>query len=81
MNATLTGVVIGLLLGAGLLLATVWLVVKGGPDPGPHLSLLAQYFPGYSVSYTGAFVGFLYAFAIGFASGFVLGAVYNRLAK
>lgn len=81
MNAALTGVVIGLLLGSGLLLATLWLLLKGGSNPGRHLALLSQYFPGYSVSYAGAFIGFCYAFTIGFATGFLLGAVYNKLAK
>ena len=81
MNATMTGVVIGLLLGSGLFLATLWLLLKGGSNPGPHLALLAQYFPGYSVSYTGALIGFCYAFTIGFVTGFILGAVYNKLAK
>jgi len=81
MNATMTGIVIGLLLGIGLFLATLWLVIKGGPNPGPHLALLGQYFPGYSVSFLGALIGFAYALALGFATGFILGNLYNRLAK
>jgi len=80
-NATLTGIVIGLLFGACLFVATAWLVLKGDPNPGPHLSLLNQYFPGYTVSWIGAFIGFAYAFVVGFASGLLLGAVYNKLAR
>ena len=34
--------------GLGLFLATVWLLVRGGPNVGEHLGLLANYFPGYS---------------------------------
>jgi hypothetical protein len=81
MNAILTGVVLGFLAGAVLLLATLWLVIKGGPHPGAHLILLSQYFPGYAVSWGGSLIGFCYAFVIGFLTGAFLGAVYNRLAR
>jgi hypothetical protein len=81
LNAAMTGTVLGLMCGGLLFLATNWLVLKGGPNPGPHLSLLSQYFPGYSVTFVGSFVGLLYAFAVGFGAGYLLGAVYNRLAR
>jgi hypothetical protein len=69
------------LLGMGLFLATVFLVLKGGPDPGAHLGLLSQFFPGYRVSYLGSIIGFLYAFFVGFLVGLALGAVYNKVAR
>ena len=81
MNAGLVGVVLGLLCGAVLSLATIWLVIKGGPNPGAHLVLLSQYFPGYSVTFFGSIVGFVYAFLAGLVTGAVLGAVYNKLAR
>jgi hypothetical protein len=81
LNATATGVILGILCGLGLFIATIWLVIKGGPNPGPHLRLLSQYFPGYSVTLLGSFIGFLYGFIAGFISGALLGAVYNRLAR
>lgn len=81
LNARLLGVVMGVLLGGGLALATFFLVLKGGPDPGAHLGLLAQFFPGYKVTYLGCLIGFLYAFFVGFVVGSVLGAVYNRVAR
>ncbi|MBP1597138.1 MAG: hypothetical protein H6Q05_2515 [Acidobacteria bacterium] len=81
LNATLTGVVIGILCGAGILLATLWLVIKGGPQPGAHLILLSQYFPGYTVTVVGSFIGFMYGFVIGFLCGAFLGLVYNRIAR
>jgi len=81
LNATLTGVVIGILCGAGILLATLWLVIKGGPQPGAHLILLSQYFPGYTVTIVGSFIGFMYGFVIGFLCGAFLGLVYNRIAR
>jgi len=81
LNATLTGVVIGILCGAGILLATLWLVIKGGPQPGAHLILLSQYFPGYTVTVVGSFIGFMYGFVIGFLCGAFLGLVYNKIAR
>ena len=81
MNATLIGVVVGLLSGGLLFLATNWLVMKGGPNPGPHLSLLSQYFPGYAVTFVGSIIGFLYAFLAGFVTGYLLGSVYNKVAR
>ena len=81
MNAVTTGLGAGVLTGTGLLLATMWLVIKGGPDPGPHLGLLSQFLPGYSVTFTGAIIGFLYAFVIGSCSGFVVARIYNALAR
>ena len=79
MNEQAWGIAIGLLLGVGLLLATIILVAKGGELVGPHLGLLGIYFPGYSVSYVGSVVGFVYAFVVGYAIGRTIGAIYNRL--
>ncbi len=81
LNAKLLGVVLGLILGGGLFLATNILVVRGGPDVGQHLSLLAQFFPGYEVTFKGSLIGFLYAFVVGFGIGAVLGVVYNKVAS
>jgi len=81
LNAKLLGIVLGFLLGLGLFLATNLLVLKGGPNVGAHLSLLAQYFPGYRVTFLGSLIGFMYAFVLGFAIGAVLGAVYNKVAR
>ncbi len=81
LNAVTTGLALGSLCGLGLFLATVWLLLKGGPRPGPHLALLAQYLPGYSVSLGGSLLGFLYALGFGFVSGFLLAFIYNRLVK
>lgn len=77
LNATLHGLVAGLGAGLVLFLATNWLVVKGGPVVGPHLALLAQFFPGYRVTFAGSLVGFAYAFGVGFAAGWGLAHVYN----
>jgi hypothetical protein len=81
LNERAWGIAMGLLLGGGLFLATIILVVKGGPNPGAHLSLLRAYFPGYRVTVVGSFIGFVYAFVIGYALGRLVGLVYNRLVK
>lgn len=81
LNAKLLGVVLGLLLGTGLFLATNILVLKGGPNIGMHLRLLAHFFPGYRVTLLGSLIGFVYAFGVGFIIGAVLGWVYNKIAR
>jgi hypothetical protein len=72
------GVALGLLAALGLFIATVVLVVKGGPSPGFHLQLLRAYLPGYRVTWPGAFLGGLYMFALGYLAGRTIGTLYNR---
>jgi len=73
-------VVFGLLGATGLALATAWLLLLDRQPLGPHLSLLAIYFPGYSVSWPGVAIGFLYGLASGAAIGATMGWSYNRVA-
>ena len=80
LNARAWGISTGLLLGGGLFLATVFLVLRGGPNLGQHLSMLRVFFPCYSVTWLGAFVGFIYGFVLGYGLGRIVGSVYNRLA-
>lgn len=86
LNAQVMGLILGLLMGLAIFIATNWLVFKGGHITesgeyvvGPHLQLLSQYFIGYSVSFTGSIVGFVYGFAIGTLSGALVGWIYNRI--
>jgi hypothetical protein len=79
LNARAWGIAMGLLFGLGLFIATNFLVLKGGSQVGPHLSLLAVYFPGYRVTFVGSLIGFVYAFVLGYALGRLIGTVYNRL--
>ena len=81
LNARAWGISMGLVLGLGLMGATLWLVAKGGPAVGQHLNLLGNYFPGYRVTVAGAFVGFIYAFVLGYGLGRLVGIVYNRLVR
>jgi len=80
-NNNILGIVIGLVCGLGIFLATVWLVVKGGPRVGEHLSLLRQYFPGYSVTYLGSVVGLIYGFIVGYVGGWLVAWLYNRFVE
>lgn len=77
LNAQAWGVSMGLIFGIGLFAATIILVLKSGENVGQHLSLLANYFPGYRVTTAGAFIGFVYAFVVGYGVGRIIGTVYN----
>jgi hypothetical protein len=79
-SAMMVGLATGVVSGAGLFVATLWLVVKGGPNPGPHLALLSQYFFGYRVTFLGCFIGFFYAFLCGFVLGYAGALIYDRVA-
>jgi len=80
LNSKIIGLVLGMLCGSIIFIATNWLVIKGGETVGPHLSLLAQYFIGYRVSFLGSIIGFAYGFALGTLGGSLIGWIYNRIA-
>jgi len=87
LNLKILGLVLGLLFGLTIFIATNWLVIKGGhigPSGeyvvGPHLQLLSQFFIGYEVSFLGSIVGFFYGFALGTLSGAAIGWIYNKVA-
>lgn len=78
-NVRLFALAGGFLSGLVLFIATNWLVIKGGETVGPHLSLLSEFFIGYSVTFTGSLIGFFYGFITGgFAAG-LIAYIYNRL--
>ena len=79
LNGRAWGIAMGLFLGLGLFLATIILVIRGGPNMGQHLGLLGIYLPGYQVSILGALIGFVYMFVIGYGLGRLIGGAYNRL--
>jgi hypothetical protein len=70
---------VGTVSGLAVFLATIFLILKGGPVVGPTLNLLGQYFAGYSVSVKGALVGFGYAFFWGFITGWLFAYLRNFL--
>jgi hypothetical protein len=73
-------VALGCVFALVLFAATAILLIKSalsGAVVGPHLALLAIYFPGYEVTWTGAFVGAGYLFVVGALLGFVLAVLWN----
>ncbi len=76
-QAGVLALVCGVVGGLGLFLMTLWLVIKGGPRVGHHLSLLGQYLIGYSVTWTGSFVGLFYGALIGGIVGWLIARIYN----
>ena len=80
LNAKALGLVLGVLFGLAIFIATNWLVLKSGKPVGPHLRLLNQYFIGYRVSFLGSIIGFGYGFAVGTLSGALIGWIYNKIA-
>lgn len=71
--------VMAVILGLTIFFATIWLVIKGGPDVGKHLQLLRHYLPGFTVTWGGSFLGLLYGMVIGGAVGWFIGFIYNRI--
>ncbi|HEX6575379.1 MAG TPA: hypothetical protein VF042_10465 [Gemmatimonadaceae bacterium] len=56
-------------------LTALQLIVK--PEPSLELSLLSQYFAGYTVSWPGAFIGAAWVFVTGFCAGWFTAFVRN----
>jgi len=81
LRASVMAVVCGMVGGFGLFIATAWLLGKGGPDVGSTLSLLNNFFPGYSVTWGGAFVGLVYGALTGAIIGYVMAWMYNFVAR
>ena len=72
------GLACGLLCGGGVFVATVWVLLAG--SGGEHLSLLARFYIGYSVTPLGSILGLIYGFIDGFLGGWILAWLYNRFA-
>ena len=80
LRAGIVAVVTAMVGGFGLFAATLWLVIKGGPNVGQNLGLLRHYYPGYSVTWTGSIVGLFYGALTGAALGWCVAWFYNLLA-
>ena len=70
---------VGTSTGLALWGATLLLVVTGGEVGGTTLSLLNQFFWGYSVTGLGAVLGLIYGFIVGFTGGWFFGLLRNGL--
>ena len=80
LEALIQGLVLGIMTGAAIMVATLVLVVRGGRVVGPHLGLLAQFLPGYRVSVIGSLIGFVWGALYGFVAGYLVSTLYNRIA-
>ncbi|VAW42776.1 amine oxidase [hydrothermal vent metagenome] len=63
------GISLGIVAGVALLLATLFLLLRGGDASGGTLTLLAQFYPGYAVTAVGGLAGLGYGFLTGFSLG------------
>jgi hypothetical protein len=81
LRAAIFAVVMAMVAGFGLFAATLWLVIKGGPNVGQNLGLLRAYFPGYTVTWAGSIVGFLYGALTGAVLGWCVASLYNALSR
>lgn len=81
LNGVILGLILGLLFGFGIFIATIFLVLKGGDVVGPHLALLGQFFIGYQVTFGGSIVGFFYGLLSGFVIGYIVATLYNWMAS
>ena len=81
LNAKIFGLILGIVFGLLIFIATNFLVLKGGKVVGPHLQLLGQFFIGYRVSFLGSIIGFFWGFAVGSLIGTTIGWIYNRIVE
>jgi hypothetical protein len=80
-NGKTLGTALGLLLAAGLIASTNWLVLRGTADASVNAMLLSNYLPGYTVSPLGSVVGAAELFALTFIASWLFSRIYNGIAK
>lgn len=81
LNANILGVVLGIITGLGIFVVTNFLILKGGEVVGPHLGLLRNFFPFYSVTFLGSIVGFGWGLLTGYVAGFLIASIYNVVVR
>lgn len=80
MDVLALAVAVGVLCALALFLATAVLLLQAVPEDypvGPHLSALATYLPGYSVSWPGTLMGAFWGFLGGAGAGFIVAVYWN----
>lgn len=73
------GLSLGTVLGVGLMLATFFVLLQGGDVSGKTLTLLNQFYPGYTVTAVGGLIGLAYAFFTGFLLGWGYAFLRNAM--
>jgi hypothetical protein len=79
LNKLALGLAGGIIWGAAVFLATIFLLLMGGQ--GQTLSKLNAFYFGYSFSYLGSLVGLVWGFVEGFIIGWLFGLLYNVFSK
>ena len=67
----------GITCGALIFVATLFLIIRDGWKAGPHLALLSNFVPGFSVTFQGAVMGLIGLFILGFIVGSIVAYVRN----
>lgn len=67
----------GIFWGLAVFITTIWLLILGAP--GKTISLLGNFYFGYSYSWGGAFIGLIWGFIDGLICGFIFAWLYNLL--
>lgn len=67
----------GIIWGLSIFIATIWLLIRN--TGGDTISLLKNFYLGYSYSIGGAFIGLLWGFIDGLIIGFIFAWLYNLL--
>jgi hypothetical protein len=75
------GFALGVVAALQLMLATLWLVLRGTAGESVHAKLLANYLPGYTVSWQGSVLGGLELFFLVYLFTIVAGEIYNFLVR
>ena len=73
------GFALGITSGIMLFAATLFLLIRDGMATGPHLALLSNFIPGFSVTVLGALVGLRGLFGLGFIFGSIFAYLRNLL--
>ena len=79
LDAVAFGVALGVVSGVLVFGGTAILLLKGGAAVGPHLSLLSQYLPGYSVTWQGSLIGLAEGSVAGFVTGWAIAFLRNSV--
>jgi len=75
------GIALGVVAALQLMLATLWLVVRGTAGQSVHAQLLSHYLPGYTVSWQGSLLGGLELFLLVYLFSALIGEIYNIMAS
>ncbi|MCR4328468.1 MAG: bacteriophage holin [Patescibacteria group bacterium] len=77
LDAKKFGLAAGILWGAAMLVFTLISIATGYADE--FMSLMANVYPGYTVSVEGSVIGLIYGFLDGFIGCYLFAAIYNKL--